>query len=103
MRAKIAWSRLARNDLQEIADFIAIDSPNTATTYIELIEARCSRLADFPAPGRKYNSRYRTLVCSNHIMLYRHDKSANEIQIAAVVDGRRDYSRLFNELIAGRS
>jgi plasmid stabilization system protein ParE len=50
--AKVRWAERARDDLREIDDFIARDSPRAAEALVERVLHSTERLASFPESGR---------------------------------------------------
>ncbi|MGP5326780.1 type II toxin-antitoxin system RelE/ParE family toxin [Vreelandella titanicae] len=49
---KIKWLRRALNDLESIADYIALDNPIAALAMIDAIESVTDGLVDHPKRGR---------------------------------------------------
>lgn len=49
---QIKWLRRALNDLENIADYIALDNPAAALSMLDTIEAITAGLADHPKRGR---------------------------------------------------
>lgn len=49
---QIKWLRRALNDLENIADYIALDNPAAALSMLDTIEAITDGLADHPKRGR---------------------------------------------------
>jgi plasmid stabilization system protein ParE len=39
------------------------------------------------------------LVFQNHVIFYRYLKSSQKVTISKVIDGRRDYGRIFKDLL----
>lgn len=72
---KIYWSITARKCLQEIADYIAIDSPFYAVTFVERILEQADKLGKFPEIGRVVpefkNDCLRELLFQNYRIVYR--------------------------------
>ena len=99
MPAELLWSYQAQSDLDEILEFIHAESPKAAKSYVEGLAASCEQLKNFPASCRAYNANYRVLVFRSHLIFYRHDSAANAVTIAKVIDGRRDYGRLFKDFL----
>jgi toxin ParE1/3/4 len=52
MSHKVVLRPRAEEDLTEIYQYIAQDSPNSAIAYIRRLRARCDALAEFPFRGR---------------------------------------------------
>ena len=50
--ATIRWSLAAQDDLREIEDFIALDSPLFAVQFVDRLVGATERLARFPRSGR---------------------------------------------------
>lgn len=51
-RVRILWSDRALSDLEQIADFIALDSPASATSFVTKVVEAVSTLEAFPDAGR---------------------------------------------------
>ena len=51
-RKRAGWSARARNDLYEIANYIANDDPLAALRWVEAIEEAAERVANFPHVSR---------------------------------------------------
>ena len=71
----IIWTAPALEDLDEIADYIALDNVSAAARLVEKIFAAVDRLAQFPNLGRKVpelpDLPYRELIISPCRVLYR--------------------------------
>jgi toxin ParE1/3/4 len=50
-QVKITFSPLAKDDLTEIAVFIAHDNPARATTFVDALEEKCQLLGVSPGIG----------------------------------------------------
>jgi toxin ParE1/3/4 len=88
---RVVFSRQAKQDLQSIADHIALDNPSRAVTFIEEIEDRCLALGDFPLSTRPFpelGSGGHILPHGNYMILYRN--LATELSIERVLHGARD-------------
>ena len=99
MPTDLVWSTQAEDDLNELFEYLRDKSPTAAITYVEGLTLSCAQLRAFPESGRAYNSRSRMLVFRNHVILYRYRKRDQKVIITKVVDGRRDYGRLFNNIL----
>jgi toxin ParE1/3/4 len=75
----IVWTEPALQDLDAIADYIALDNPDAARGLVEEVFKKVARLADFPLSGRcppeLPNSVYRELVIPPCRVFYRNDQS----------------------------
>ena len=75
--AQIIWTEPALNDLDEIAEYIALDKPSAAKKLVGNIFTKVERLENFPKSGRKppelNKSRYREVVILPCRVFYRID------------------------------
>ncbi len=75
---KITWSPLAIERVQEISDYIEIDSPSSAIQFIEDIFSSVNRLEKFPESGRRLpefpHSIYREILLESFRVIYRTEK-----------------------------
>ena len=89
--AAVRWTQRARDDLRDIHDFIARDSPRAAEALVERLLTATERLAAFPESGRVVPEfpalGYREIIVSSYRVLYR--LADNTVWITAVVHGRR--------------
>ena len=89
--ATITWSEKSVSDLEEIFDYIAIDSPFYARHQVEKIIASVERLMTFPTSGRSLPefpvSPFREIIVDPYRIVYR--ASESEIFIIAVIHGKR--------------
>jgi toxin ParE1/3/4 len=95
---RVVFSPQAKRDLQKIADYIAIDNPDRAVTFIEEIEERCLRLGEFPRSARPFpelGTNAHILPFGNYVILYR--DLADEVSIERVVHGARDILVLISD------
>ena len=51
--AGVIWSERARNDLEEIADYISLSNPDAAQVLSDKVFAATNNLSDFPRLGRE--------------------------------------------------
>jgi plasmid stabilization system protein ParE len=82
----------ARQDLDEIEDYIAQDSPNTARRIVLELRAAMRRLAEYPNLGHRRSDvedpRYRFWVVYSYLIVY--IPGTDPLQIIRVVSGYRD-------------
>ena len=50
---ELIWSPTAENDLIEIIDYIAQDSPHYAVSFYEEVQEKVENLINFPKIGRR--------------------------------------------------
>jgi toxin ParE1/3/4 len=95
---KLVVSPLAEADLEEIGDYIAMDSPLRALAFVEELRAQCRVLAQLPlafpareelAPGS------RVMPYRRYLIFYR--PSGRDIRIERILHGARDVGRLFED------
>ena len=100
---RVEWAEVARQDLEEIADYIRRESPAAALRLIDRIEHRASSLESMPLRGRvppelvRFRVQiYREILITPYRLLYRVHESS--LSVLGVFDGRRD----LEEVIIGR-
>lgn len=89
---KVIWTEPALQDLNDIAEYIALDKVSAAEKLISKIFSRVELLEDSPNSGRKppeleKNSRYREVIVGPCRIFYRSTKK--EIVILHVMRGER--------------
>ena len=91
----VLWTKTAEQDLGNILDYIAQDSPDRALEILHMIRTSASALTSMPERGRivpelKVHgiSTYRELVISPWRMIYRTE--GKSVIILTVIDGRRN-------------
>ena len=94
----VVWSNVAENDLRNIVEYIADDSPPDALKVFKRIKQKASSLYTFPERGRIVPElrdqgilQYRELVIPPWRILYR--VSEKSILVLSVLDSRRKYLR----------
>ncbi len=77
--AQIIWTEPALQDLNEIAEYIALDKPGAARKLVNKIFIATERLEEFPKSGRKppelNSSRYLEIVLNPCRIFYRTEKT----------------------------
>lgn len=75
--AQIVWTEPALDQLDEIAEYIALDKPIAAGVLVQEVFRKIDRLEQFPDSGREPpelpNSVYREVVCRPCRIFYRHE------------------------------
>jgi toxin ParE1/3/4 len=76
--AQIIWTEPALLNLNEIAEYIALDKPSAASHLVQKIFSKTERLEEFPESGRKppelKKSRYREILVGPCRIFYRIEK-----------------------------
>lgn len=102
--ADLQWTADARNDVDDVYDYIARRDrrPATADRVIADLISACESLADFYSSGSTIGTARPDL--RENIRLFTHKRWViaftpidNGIEVQRVIDGSRDFSRIFNE------
>lgn len=76
--AEVIWTEPALQDLDDLAEYIALDNPSAASNLVDDVLNKTERLADFPDSGRippeLPNSVYREVVVPPCRVFYRKDR-----------------------------
>jgi len=76
--AQIIWTEPALLDLNEIAEYIALDKPEAASHFVQTVFSKTERLEEFPKSGRKppelKKSRYKEIIIGPCRIFYRIEK-----------------------------
>lgn len=76
----VIWTEPALNDLDAIADYIALDNPDAASSLVSRIFEHVDPLADHPKMGSKPPElkgwRYRQIIENPCRIFYREDQAA---------------------------
>ncbi|HEY2342315.1 MAG TPA: type II toxin-antitoxin system RelE/ParE family toxin [Chthoniobacteraceae bacterium] len=75
--AELIWTEPALNDLDAIADYIALDKPEAARQLVQRVFRHVEQLVDQPESGSRprelRRSRYRQIIEPPCRIFYRHD------------------------------
>ncbi len=89
--AQIIWTEPALSDLNEIAEYIALDNFAAAQDLVEEVFTKVERLEEFPKSGRVppelKGSRYREVIVGPCRIFYRTNK--NKVYIVYIMRGER--------------
>ena len=89
--AHINWSEPALSDLNEIAEYIALDQENAAKKLVQQVFSAIERLKQFPESGRKApeleTTEYREIIVGPCLIFYRINQ--NEIYILYLMRSER--------------
>jgi len=112
--AEVIWTEPALEDLDALAEYIALDKPEPASDLVRRVFAHVELFGAQPGlgpiiPELAPHSRYRQVVEPPCRIFYRHDKKAGKLYILGVMRGeklfqkrlilRRDRSMPFPEAI----
>jgi toxin ParE1/3/4 len=91
---QVDWAQPALDDLQEVYEFIARDSPRYAQFTVERITDVAERLAGFPKIGQVLPEfprlAYRQMVVGAYRLIYREDPGQNRIVVLGIIHSSRD-------------
>jgi len=97
--AEIIWTEPALDDLDEIAEYIALDKLSAAKNLVRKVFERVDRLADSPNSGRKVpelsSSKYKEVIVGPCRIFYR--VSEDVVYILHVMRVERDLRRYLLE------
>lgn len=92
---EVIWANIAENDLRNIVEYIAIDSPSNALKIVDKIKQEASSLNVFPDRGRIVPElrdhgilQYRELIIAPWRILYR--ISEKYVYVFSVLDSRQN-------------
>jgi toxin ParE1/3/4 len=98
--AKVIWTEPALDQLDEIAEYIALDNPVAAREFVARIFTAVDRLEQFPDSGREPpelpDSIYRELVCNPCRIFYR-SEGKNVLILHLMRDARQLKQYLLRE------
>lgn len=88
---RLLWSQRSINELKQLRDYIAQDSPHYARQFIERLLKHIDNLSEFPLMGRvvpesKQND-IREIIHQNYRVIYR---VHGQIEIITVLHSSRD-------------
>ncbi|TWJ32978.1 type II toxin-antitoxin system RelE/ParE family toxin [Geobacter argillaceus] len=90
---RLTWSEKAAADLEQIRDFIAVDSLFYARVQIERLITAVGRLLHFPESGRSLpefpHLPHRELIAGSYRIIYRYEPAAEAVMIVTVVHSAR--------------
>ncbi|MFJ2995610.1 type II toxin-antitoxin system RelE/ParE family toxin [Pandoraea sp. NPDC087047] len=85
-------------DLETIGDYIALDNPRRAVTFIQVLRDKCMSLADmplaFPVVPRYERFGIRHRVYGNYQIFYRVVESHQRIDVVHILHSARNYAAI---------
>ena len=88
----------AENDLEAIGDYIALNSPRRAATFVREIAEKCTSLADmpkaFPLVPRYEHLGGRHRVYGNYQIFYRVVIDTDRIDVLHILHSARNYAAI---------
>lgn len=93
---RVRFTDTAEADLEEIADFIAVDSPDFAVAFVLDLREACLALADYPnrypLADSLVDGTLRRRPTGNYLIFYRVDDAT--VVISRIVNAARDLGRI---------
>ena len=92
------FTSLARDDLDQIAEYIAERNPTAAERLVKLIHENIKRLVEFPEAGflrSDFGRDIRSMPVGTYIIFYR--IAQKEIEVIRILHASRDIPRLFGQ------
>jgi toxin ParE1/3/4 len=96
--AEVIWTEPALDDLDALAEYIALDKPASASDLVRRVFAHVELLGAQPElgpviPELRPNSRYRQIVEPPCRIFYRHEKKAGNLYILGVTRGEKLFQK----------
>jgi len=97
---QINYLPIAKNDLNNIIEYIQTDNSNAALNLLNDIDKSILQLQNFPFKGKVpednhlQSKGYRMLVVKNYIVFYVVYENIKEVEIRRILHGRRKYKFL---------
>lgn len=100
--ADVIWAETALDELDAVADYIALDNPNAAKTLVQTVFSKTQLLADFPEMGSTPNELvgldYRQLIINPCRIFYRITSDSRQVYIVHILRQERDMLRFFQSI-----
>jgi len=94
-KTKVVWAATAVKDLEDIIDYISLDSINSAIDQYKKIKNATMYFTEFSKSGRiipelyeQNITKYRETILSPWRIMYKEEQ--NVVYIMAIIDGRRN-------------
>jgi len=94
--SRCTFTARAEGDLEDIADYIAQDSPTRALAFVRRLRDRCHALTLHPYSGRarpELRPELRSVPTGSYVIFYR--PLADGIEVVRVLHGRQDVEGQF--------
>lgn len=90
----------AELDLEEIADYIAVDNPARAVSFVQEIRDRCRKISNAPlayVARPELGETIRSCPHGRHYVIFFRVEPDHSVLIVRVLHGARDLPSLFDE------
>jgi toxin ParE1/3/4 len=88
---------LAARDLEEIADYIALDNPNRAGSFVAELPAHCQKICLNPLGYRRrpeLSDNLRSCAHGKYVIFF--ESTTQQVTIIRILHGARDIPDIFN-------
>ncbi|RRD44813.1 type II toxin-antitoxin system RelE/ParE family toxin [Comamonadaceae bacterium OH3737_COT-264] len=95
---QLAFTPLAEQDLEAIADYIANDNPTRALSFVRELRARCQRIAASPVSYRlrpELSDGIRSCVHGRYVIFF--ESSPDVVLIVRILHSARDLPAAFSQ------
>lgn len=107
MSYTVRFTETAKNDLREIAFYIADQSkePEIAKAFVLELRGTCNRLTELPSQGALPKDRilrsmgYRYLSHKGYLLFYLVHEQNNAVDIMAIFQEKQDYFRVMRRIL----
>ena len=107
MSYEVKITDTAKNDLREIALYIAESSKNVdiALNFVGELQECCNQLVNFPNSGAFPKDRilkssgYRFLTHKEYLICYTINEESKTVYVSAFFNAKKDYFRVLNKLV----
>lgn len=93
----LSFTPLAEQDLEDIADYIALDSPGRALGFVGELRVQCQRIARNPLIHRRrpeLGDDIRSCAYGRYVIFFEMDQDA--LVILRILHGARDIAAIFS-------
>lgn len=95
---EIIWTDPGLEDLNALAEYVALDKPEAASNLVQRVFAHVEILGAHPNIGRvipelRPSSRYRQIVEPPCRIFYRHDRRARKVYVLGVMRGEKLFQK----------
>ena len=90
----VKFTPKALADLQSIANYIALDNPKRAISFIDELQLKTnSFLATTPNGGSPYKNKTRYFPVGNYVVLYEVNDERKYVDVLLIVSARTDWKK----------
>lgn len=93
---RLVITRLAENDLEEIGDYIALDNPRRALSFVAELRSQCNKIGLSPQTYRlrtELGIQMHSCAYGNYVIFFTHDERIT--RIIRILHSARDITAIF--------